>query len=315
MSIAGFETPTSGDIWIDNQCVTDFPPYRRDIGIVFQSYALFPHMSVRANVAFPLKMRSVPKTILMDEVNAALDLVHLGDQADKLPSQLSGGQQQRVAIARAIVFRPKILLMDEPLGALDRILREDMQVEIKRLQRRLQATILYVTHDQDEAMLMADRIAVLRQGRLEQVGMPEVLYEKPANTFVADFIGQTNLIPATVSSLSPDGCTVMIADRHIVDISLPHDAAISMGSAVRVAVRPERLKLRRTEENIDCRFTGTVKDSLYTGGVRLYIVEYAPDSVIKARIPVDRSSDHFSRGDPVAIFWDPAHAQIFRHGA
>jgi ABC-type Fe3+/spermidine/putrescine transport system ATPase subunit len=259
-------------------------------------------------------MRSVPKTKLMDEVNAALDLVHLGDQADKLPSQLSGGQQQRVAIARAIVFRPKVLLMDEPLGALDRSLREDMQVEIKRLQRRLQATILYVTHDQDEAMLMADRIAVLRRGKLEQVGTPEVLYEQPANTFVADFIGQTNLIPATVSSLSSDGCTVMIAGRHVIDIPLPDDAAIKSGSAVRVAVRPERVKLRRTEPNSDYKFTGIVKDSLYIGGVRLYIVEFAPDMVMKARFAVDRSSDDLSRGDPVVISWDHAHAQVFPHG-
>ncbi|MCC6196448.1 MAG: ABC transporter ATP-binding protein [Burkholderiales bacterium] len=310
MSIAGFEAPTAGDVWIDGARVTDLPPYRRDIGIVFQSYALFPHMSVRANVGFPLRMRRVPDARVTAEVDAALDLVQLAEHAHKLPSQLSGGQQQRVAIARAIVFRPKLLLMDEPLGALDRRLREDLQVEIKRLQRRLNATIVYVTHDQDEAMLMADRIAVLRAGRLEQIGDPEALFEHPANTFVADFIGQTNLLRARVVTISTAGCTAAIGDHPALDVTAPARGA-SVGSDVYIAVRPERVRLHRPHRDRPAELTGVVNDALYGGGVRLYVVDVAPGISLKARVPIDGDGERFAPGDRVAIAWERAHARVF----
>jgi spermidine/putrescine ABC transporter ATP-binding subunit len=313
MSIAGFEAPTAGDIWVDGKRVTDLPPYRRDIGIVFQSYALFPHMSVRANVGFPLRMRRLPDAKVAAEVDAALDLVQLAEHAHKLPSQLSGGQQQRVAIARAIVFRPKLLLMDEPLGALDRRLREDLQVEIKRLQRRLNATIVYVTHDQDEAMLMADRIAVLRAGRLEQIGAPETLFEQPANTFVADFIGQTNLLRATVMTISAAGCTAAIANTHAVEVPAPAQS-VAAGSEVFIAVRPERVRLNRPRGGRTVELTGVVNDALYGGGVRLYVVDIAPGISLKARVPID-DVERFAPGDRVAIDWERAHARVFANTA
>ncbi len=311
MSIAGFETPSAGDIWVDGKRVTDLPPYRRDIGIVFQSYALFPHLSVSANVAFPLRMRGIAKADLAAEVEAALDLVQLREHAHKLPAQLSGGQQQRVAIARAIVFRPKLLLMDEPLGALDRRLREDLQVEIKRLQQRLNATIVYVTHDQDEAMLMADRIAVMRGGRLEQVGAPEALFERPVNAFVADFIGQTNLLPATVSTRTGDTCRVAIAGGRAVSVPLPADSNGVPGSPLKVALRPERLRIATAPPSLGDYLEGTIHDALYAGGQRLYVVAIAPDCLLKVRAIADVHTRPLARGTRVALTWDRAHVQAF----
>jgi len=312
MAIAGFERPAAGEIAIDNAAVTHLPPNRRDIGIVFQSYALFPHMSVRQNVAFPLAMRRTPRQLRDDEVEAALDLVQLSDQADKLPGQLSGGQQQRVAIARAVVFRPKLLLMDEPLGALDRRLREDMQVEIKRLQRKLGATIVYVTHDQDEAMLMADRIAVLRNGKLEQIDAPEAVYERPVNPFVADFIGQMNLLAGAVASHADGCCMVAVADHAPLSIPVADDAARpAIGAAVRVAVRQDRVRLQPASAGNGGAMPAIVLDSLYVGGVRLYLVELGDGQVVKARSAVDRASATLGRGDAVGVSWDSAHAHVF----
>lgn len=313
MAIAGFEHPDAGDISIDGVSITHLPPNRRDIGVVFQSYALFPHMSVRNNVAFPLAMRRTPKAMRDDEVDAALDLVQLTDQADKLPGQLSGGQQQRVAIARAVVFRPKLLLMDEPLGALDRRLREDMQVEIKRLQRRLGATIVYVTHDQDEAMLMADRIAVLRNGKLEQIDPPEVMYERPVNPFVADFIGQMNLIEGSVVACGDDACDVAVSGEAVMRASISDAAgSLAAGDAARIAVRQDRVRLQASAATgVHTALRGVVADSLYVGGVRLYFVELPDGQVVKVRSPVDRASATLSRGDAVDLAWSVAHAHVF----
>jgi putative spermidine/putrescine transport system ATP-binding protein len=215
MMVAGLQQPDAGRITLNGVSVARLPPYRRDIGMVFQSYALFPHMTVRRNIAFPLEMRGLAKAEIARLVDEALALVKLPDHGDRLPRQLSGGQQQRVALARAMVYRPALLLMDEPLGALDKKLREQLQLEIKRVHRERGISVLYVTHDQEEALTMSDRIAVFNRGRIEQIGTPEELYDRPATRFVASFIGDTNFLsgrssrrPAASapSKRRPDGC-------------------------------------------------------------------------------------------------------------
>jgi spermidine/putrescine ABC transporter ATP-binding subunit len=305
MSLAGFETPTAGEIFIGDACVTDLPPNRRNIGIVFQSYALFPHMTVRGNIEFPLRARGMPKDKMADAVAAAIEMVRLQGQEDKLPSQMSGGQQQRVAIARAIVFRPQILLMDEPLGALDRRLREDMQFEIKQLQRQLGITIIYVTHDQEEALVMADRVAVLRAGKLEQIGTPEELYDQPANAFVADFIGQTNLIPGKVIMVLAEHCRIAVAGGQTLDIRNPGD--VTIGDNVQIGLRPERIQLQPADKS---GLQGIVREAFYAGGTRIILVEIAPGLTVKARLVSGRTA-RCAPGDAVTLRWDADYVRLF----
>ena len=234
--VAGFDFPSSGTIRMDGKEVTWLPPYRRGVGMVFQNYALFPHLTVFENIAFPLRSRGWKSVDIERGVRSALDLVQLGEVTDRLPRQLSGGQQQRVALARAVVYRPKILLMDEPLGALDRKLRAAMQLEVKRLHRDLGTTILYVTHDQDEALSMSDRVAVLNRGRLEQCAAPRELYARPASEFVAGFVGETNFLPAFVSG---DGT---IACLPTLDLGVPLSRhRLEPGGRVTVSLRPEHI--------------------------------------------------------------------------
>jgi putative spermidine/putrescine transport system ATP-binding protein len=242
--VAGFTSPSSGSVEVDGRDITKDPPYKRDLGMVFQHYALFPHMSVSENVAFPLRRRRVRGAELTRRVTEALDVVELGGLRDRRPDQLSGGQQQRVALARAIVFRPRVLLMDEPLGALDKRLREQLQLEIKRLHRELGITFVFVTHDQDEALTMSDRIALLRDGRIVQVGTPEDLYDRPGSRYVAEFLGESNLLPASEDSevflvrpqnvhLSPPGADLPAGHQ-------AHDGKVAeviyLGSGLRVEV-------------------------------------------------------------------------------
>ncbi len=301
MSIAGFETPEYGEIFIAGREVTDLAPNRRDIGIVFQNYALFPHMSVRDNIAFPLRRRGLGRAEIAERVEAAIRLVRLDGHGDKLPAALSGGQQQRVAIARATVFRPTVLLMDEPLGALDRRLREDMQFEIKEFQRRLGVTIIYVTHDQEEAVMMADRIAVMRAGRIEQIGSAEDLYDRPVNAFVADFIGQTNLIPGR----AVDAGIVEIAGGQ--RLAVP-GARLAADTAVQVAIRPERFALAGAgAPGLD----GIVRESLYAGGTRLLVVEIAPGLQVKARLATGGGQPHQTPGSPIRLAWHPDYIRIY----
>ena len=244
--IAGFEAPTAGSILVGDQDVTAFAPNRRNIGMVFQKYALFPHMTVRQNIEFPLKMRRLAKGRNAGKrVDAMLELVQLGALQHRYPHQLSGGQQQRVAVARALVFDPPVILMDEPLGALDKKLREAMQFEIKRIQERIGATVIYVTHDQEEALTMSDRIAVMHKGRLEQIGTPGDLYANPNNAFVADFVGSINFIPGIVCGNNPIDIAVDVGGA-IIQIrasngqSGPHH---EHGAAVRIAARPEHIAI------------------------------------------------------------------------
>jgi spermidine/putrescine transport system ATP-binding protein len=266
--IAGFESPTSGAILMDGQPLTLLPPFKRQLNTVFQQYALFPHMSVRDNVGYGLRMRRVARTELAERVTQALDMVQLGHLGERAPRQLSGGQQQRVALARALVNRPRVLLLDEPLGALDLKLRKEMQLELKHLNRQLGITFLYVTHDQEEALTMSDRIALMRNGRIEQLSGPREMYEQPLTRYVADFIGETNLLEGKVLT----GRTSGPADRRT---ALEVAGTLIEGSANRVwssgerawlAVRPEHVRLATPADGGN-RIEVTIRDLVFTGVV------------------------------------------------
>ena len=259
--IAGFFPPTSGEIYLKGKPVADLPSFRRDIGVVFQDYALFPHMTVAQNVAFGLRMRKVGASETATRVNQALDLVKLGGFGDRRPLQMSGGQRQRVALARALVINPAVLLLDEPLSNLDLKLREEMRVEIVSIQRRLGITTVFVTHDQGEALVMSDRIAVMNHGRIEQIGDPASIYEAPATRFVAEFIGRMNLLSGTVM---PDRA-VRIGDT---TFAMEVPAEIASGAAVHVAIRPERARLTDEHPADGIALPGIVRQVFYLGATR-----------------------------------------------
>ena len=208
MMLAGFETPTNGEIYLEGNPISNIPPYKRGVGMVFQNYALFPHMTVQENLSFPLEVRKLSKSDIEEKVKKALDMVELGHFGTRFPAQLSGGQQQRVALSRALVFEPRLVLMDEPLGALDKNLREQMQYEIKHIHERIEITVVYVTHDQSEALTMSNRIAVFDDGVIQQLSTPDILYEKPENSFVAQFIGENNRMTGTIKEINGNYCTV-----------------------------------------------------------------------------------------------------------
>jgi len=268
--IAGFERPDSGRVHVGGQDITDVPVHRRDMGMVFQSYALFPHRTVAENVAFGLRMRDVPKPEIARRVASALAQVALTGLEERKPGQLSGGQQQRVALARALVIEPRVLLCDEPLGALDRKLRQQMQFELKELQQRLGVTLVFVTHDQEEALAMSDRIAVMNKGRVEQIGAPTEIYERPRTRFVADFIGEINLLD--------DG---------------PHPRAL----------RPEKIRLVSAP---GARFAGTIETANFLGGATLYRVRTADDRSFLARETHAGERSPRAAGDTVGLAWNDA---------
>ncbi|MEM7171863.1 MAG: ABC transporter ATP-binding protein [Pseudomonadota bacterium] len=267
MMVAGFTDPSEGSIQMDGKPLDPVPVWKRDIGMVFQHYALFPHMTVAQNVAFPLEMRGVSKADRRVKMEEALAMVGLAGFDARLPKELSGGQQQRVALARAMVFRPRLLLMDEPLGALDKKLREHMQLEIMHLHKNMGTTVLYVTHDQEEALVMSDRIAVFNNGRIEQIGTPRALYESPQTKFVADFIGETNFIAGQVEVTDGSSGQVRGLKGQI-------GAELSPGASAVLAFRPERLRVANGEASadVDNRLTGTVKELIYLGQSRKAIV-------------------------------------------
>jgi putative spermidine/putrescine transport system ATP-binding protein len=264
MLIAGFLFPDRGQVLLDGADITSSPPHKRNFGMVYQNYALFPHMTVARNVAFPLEMRGVPRPEIRRRVVEALELVQLADKADRMPRQLSGGQQQRVALARALVFAPPILLMDEPLGALDKKLRIDMQNEIKSIQRRLSITTIYVTHDQDEALSMSDRVAVMRAGRIEQIAAPTELYDRPATRFVAEFIGAANLLPVTVIG-SAESLTVRTGTGLTFDAPAADHPS---GEPLTAVVRPERILIAPAADGTG--HAGVVEESAFGGGLWRY---------------------------------------------
>ncbi|MGE4242366.1 ABC transporter ATP-binding protein [Ramlibacter sp.] len=293
MSIAGFESPTSGQILMDGVDCTHIAPHRRNVGMVFQNYTLFPHLSVLDNVAFPLKMRGLAKAERHAQAEQALKSVHLGGYGARMPHQLSGGQQQRVALARAIVYKPRLLLMDEPFSALDKKLRQEMRLETKRLHAELGLSVVFVTHDQEEALTMSDRVAVLKDGRLQQIGSAHDLYERPVNLFVAGFIGDMNFIPATFTGECvrlPGGEAWSVPPAAVV-------GELSPGSAT-VAIRPERLSLAANPG--DLRLAGRVTDVIYSGADTLVLATLEDGTPIQARTSsLDRHRHRV--GDAIAL--------------
>lgn len=263
MMLAGFETPTHGEIFIGNKSIGNIPPHKRGIGIVFQDYALFPHMTVRENLSFPLQVRKVSKDEIHRKVSRALDMVELSGFGARKPSQLSGGQQQRIALARALVFEPQLVLMDEPLGALDKNLREQMEYEIKHIHENLNVTMVYVTHDQSEAMIMSSRIAVFNDGVIQQLSTPENLYEAPENSFVAQFIGENNKFSGNVTAINGDACTVETDGGGIIRALKVN--INNVGDRTSLSLRPERVILNPSKEGIENIFEGVVQELIYLG--------------------------------------------------
>ncbi len=300
MIVAGLQRPDRGRMLLDGAAVDRLPPYRRDIGMVFQNYALFPHMSVARNIAFPLQLRGVRRAEVGRMVAEALRLVNLPGLGERLPRQLSGGQQQRVALARALVYRPALLLMDEPLGALDRKLREQMQLEIMALHRERRMSVLYVTHDQEEALTMSDRIAVFNQGRVEQVGTPTELYEQPATRFVAGFVGEMNFLPARIRDASTGLAQVEVEG---VTLQAANPRGIAAGQAAVVAVRPERMEL-------GSGVPAVLEDVIYLGNARRYLMRL-PDGSPCIALRQAGAADGPERGARVAVSFAPGHATVF----
>jgi len=305
MMLAGFEEATKGDIRLDGRRINDIPSHRRDMGVVFQNYALFPHMTIADNVGFPLQMRNLPKAEVRRKVAEALEMIRLDHLADRLPSQLSGGQQQRVALARALVFEPGVVLMDEPLGALDKQLREQMQLEIRALHRRLGLTIIFVTHDQDEALTMSDRIAVFDRGRIQQCAPPREVYDRPANRFVAEFIGETNMIEARVMTRRGQACGLRLPDG--IEFHARTDSMLGLGDDALLSLRPERITLHPrgtdTANHLDARVT----DIVYQGDHLRVSLETAIGP-LTARL--DRREAERGIGDEVTLGFSPDDAWV-----
>mgnify|MGYP001326582475 FL=1 len=260
MMLAGFETPTNGEIYLDSNPISNIPPHKRGIGMVFQNYALFPHMTVYENLAFPLKVRKVSKDEIDKKVDKALSMVSLTGFENRMPGQLSGGQQQRVAVARALVFDPAVVLMDEPLGALDKNLRESMQYEIKHIHESIGVTVVYVTHDQGEALTMSNRIAVFNDGKVQQLSSPDKLYEEPVNSFVAEFIGENNTFQGEVSDISNGKCKVKLKEGEIV--ANPINVK-SKGDKTTVSIRPERALINPSQK-MDNNYKGKIEEVIYS---------------------------------------------------
>lgn len=301
--IAGFEQPTSGAIRLDGADVSRVAPNRRDVNTVFQQYALFPHMNVYDNVAFGPRSKKLDKATIAKRVPEILDIVRLADFAGRRPAQLSGGQQQRVALARALVNLPKALLLDEPLGALDLKLRHAMQFELKRIQREVGITFVYVTHDQEEALTMSDRIAVMSDGRVEQIGTPSEIYDTPATVFVAGFIGQANLWPATVTSRRGDSAELTALGVAGLRATCHVDGVDANASAV-LMVRPERVSISATEPTGDTqRVCGTVTDLTFQGPIVRLALTAADGSTIIANVDPDADLPMLRPGDMVWAFW------------
>jgi spermidine/putrescine transport system ATP-binding protein len=307
--IAGFEEPTRGSVSLHGENVTNVPPHKRDVNMVFQSYALFPHMSVFDNVAFGLRRKKVPGSEITRRVTEMLEIVDLSTQLKRKPRELSGGQQQRVALARALVNHPSALLLDEPLGALDLKLRQAMQVELKRIQREVGITFVYVTHDQGEALTMSDRIAVMNDGLIEHLGPPREIYEHPATRFVAGFIGTSNLLTGTVKTIT-DGRAVIAtsADERII---VPARDDTKPGDEIEITVRPEKIRLSsaQPQQSDVCAVRGTVTEVVYLGTSTNYNITTSSGAEVVVFSQNAASSDNaVERGSSVWLSWDPEHS-------
>jgi len=305
--IGGFIEPDQGDVLIDRKRINRLPPFERDVGMVFQNYALFPHKTVFGNIAFGLRMKKEEKKSLEKKVSEVIKLLYLDGLEDRYPHQLSGGQQQRVALARALVVNPSVLLLDEPLGALDKKLREEMQIELKGLQRRFGITTVFVTHDQEEALTMADRIAVLNKGRIEQLGTPSEIYEAPVNRFVSDFIGVSNILRLKVEAIGSTHLSCRFGDRYL--FSVPRKGYQPKGTEVEVAIRPEKITLISEPLTQGENFLpGVIERVIYRGSIFLLYVKVSEEATVIVQLQNPES--HFKEvniGEKVNITW-PADA-------
>jgi len=302
MMLAGFETATHGEIMLDGQPINNIPPHKRGIGMVFQNYALFPHMTVAENLAFPLEVRKMGKSEREEKVKRALDMVQMGAFGGRRPAQLSGGQQQRIALARALVFEPELVLMDEPLGALDKQLREHMQFEITRLAHNLGITTVYVTHDQTEALTMSDRVAVFNDGRIQQLAPPDELYERPQNSFVAQFIGENNTLTGVVKSIDGAKCVVKIDSGEEID-AVPVNVS-KAGERTKVSIRPERVEFNKSRLQKGAHtLKAEVLEFIYMGDIFRFRLKVAGNSdfVVKTRNAPD--AVRLTPGSEIEIGW------------
>ncbi len=302
MMLAGFETATHGDIRLNGQSINNIPPHKRGIGMVFQNYALFPHMTVAENLSFPLEVRKIGKSEREDKIKVALDRVQMGNFAGRRPAQLSGGQQQRIALARALVFEPELVLMDEPLGALDKQLRETLQFEITHLAHELGITVVYVTHDQTEALTMSDRVAVFDDGRIQQLAPPDKLYEEPENSFVAQFIGENNTLEGVVKEIKNGSALVQLDDGSLIDAK-PINVS-KPGERTRVSIRPERVEYNKDRLRADAHtLSAEVLEFIYMGDIFRTRLRVAgrDDFVIKTRNAPDQV--RLKPGQQIEIGW------------
>jgi spermidine/putrescine transport system ATP-binding protein len=295
--IAGFERPSDGQVVLDGTDVANVPPHRRNVNTVFQNYALFPHLNVEKNVAFGLRYKDISKREMGALVGRALELVRLGGYEKRRPNELSGGQQQRVALARALILNPSVLLLDEPLGALDAKLRKALQIELKSIQEEVGITFVYVTHDQEEALTMSDRLAVMSNGRIEQVGPPKEVYEEPSTAYVADFLGVSNLMDATAYGPAAGGCRVRIGE---FDLTAGQGEPDAQGE-VKVAIRPERVDLEDADGSGANRIPGMVERVVYVGSVMQVLVNLAPGEKLQVLLQNEGGTLPYQQGTPVSV--------------
>jgi putative spermidine/putrescine transport system ATP-binding protein len=309
--ISGMVLPSSGSVLIGGQDVTQIPPRHRGLGMVFQNYALLPHMTVFDNIAFPLRIRKLSRAVIKREVMAVLSLVRLAEYGRRKPRELSGGQQQRVSIARCLVYKPKLILMDEPLGALDKKLRLQLQLEIKKIHEELGVTILYVTHDQEEALVLSDRICVMNNARIEQIGTPNDLYFRPSNEFVADFLGESNLIPARIESIKNGVADVRTDDgSHLRAVA---HTEFESQSRIKVLVRPEAVRISPRSEAREHGIEGIIQDRVFVGQATKYIVA-AGDLRVAAQLNSNSRTQTFVPGDQIWVDWSENDSIVLNPG-
>ena len=301
MMLAGFETPTNGKIYLDNNEISNIPPHKRGIGMVFQNYALFPHMTVYENLAFPLRVRKIPKDVADKKIDKALSMVSLQGFASRMPMQLSGGQQQRVAVARALVFDPHVVLMDEPLGALDKNLRESMQYEIKHIHESIGVTVVYVTHDQGEALTMSNRIAVFNDGKVQQLSSPSSLYEEPVNSFVAEFIGENNTFAGEVIDVEKDKCKVKLTSG--TEIFANPIVVKTKGEKTTMSLRPERAIIDPKNE-MDNKHKGKIEEVIYHGDHTRVRLDLLGNKNFILKVPNSSVRMDIKLGNEIVVGWD-----------
>jgi putative spermidine/putrescine transport system ATP-binding protein len=306
MMLAGFETPTNGEIYLDGNPISNIPPHKRGIGMVFQNYALFPHMTVYENLAFPLRVRKIPKDEIDKKVDKALSMVSLAGYESRMPGQLSGGQQQRVAVARALVFDPAVVLMDEPLGALDKNLRESMQYEIKHIHESIGVTVVYVTHDQGEALTMSNRIAVFNDGKVQQLSSPDQLYESPVNSFVAKFIGENNTFAGEVIDVTNGKCKVKLNSGG--EIFANPITVKSKGEKTTVSLRPERA-LINPDEKMDNSHKGKIEEVIYHGDHTRVRLNLLGNNEFILKVPNSSANLDIKLGNEINIGWNSTDAR------